>query len=497
MMHFSYEDAMLLTRVMAAALLFTGMTEPLRAEVADPYEAPRVMIRDAIDGKDVQSIAVAVFRDGHIDWEEGFGLADREKGIQATPHTSYSVASISKPFTATGLMTLVARGKVDLDRPANAYLGAAKLRAWIGDVRDATVRQVAVHRAGLPTHAQFFYQGSPEHKPAPDETIRRYGHIMSRPGERFLYSNLGYGLLGDIISRRSGIGFAAYMNRAVFAPLDLKETAMGVPDRPGLAIAARYALSGERLPDYDTSHAGASEVYSSAHDLIRFAAFHLKMHLPEQKPILSDAMIDRMHASAAERETEIGYGIGFGVSDRNGVRAVWHNGGMPGVATDLKMFPDQGIAIVVLSNTWSNSAVDRISDGIAVAIVSGWKSNPEPSTGHAAFVPLPALVGRWIGRVAGVDEADLPMTLTISGDGRVDAVFGGRAPVALTKAAYADGRLSGGLDGPLEIGKARQALLDAKLEGERLYGALVVADELQSPMPSGIISYWLDLSRAP
>ncbi len=79
-------------------------------------------------------------KDGVIIWEEGFGWADRENRIPADEHTMYSLASISKPITTTGLMILMERGELDLDTPINDYLGDAKLKAWVGDPNDATVR---------------------------------------------------------------------------------------------------------------------------------------------------------------------------------------------------------------------------------------------------------------------------------------------------------------------------------------------------------------------
>src|SRR5690606_3806571 len=108
---------------------------------------------------------IAVFRNGNIDWEEAFGWADREQRVAATPRTAYSLASISKSITATGLMTLVATGKVDLGRSINDYLGNATVRAWIGSAEEATVARVADHTAGLPFHAQFFYETSGFERP--------------------------------------------------------------------------------------------------------------------------------------------------------------------------------------------------------------------------------------------------------------------------------------------------------------------------------------------
>src|SRR5947209_16594754 len=100
----------------------------------------------------IPSLAIAVAQGNSVLWEEGFGWADRERRVAATPHTLYSLASISKPITATALMILKERGLLNLDHPINDYLGDSKLRAWVGNVEEATIRRVANHTSGLPFH---------------------------------------------------------------------------------------------------------------------------------------------------------------------------------------------------------------------------------------------------------------------------------------------------------------------------------------------------------
>src|SRR5688500_13954724 len=141
------------------------------------------LIRSRLVEKSLPSLAVAVARDGEILWEEAFGWADRENRVPATRHTLYSLASISKPITATGIMLLKAAGKLDLDAAVNDYLGEAKLAARVGDAGDATVRRVANHSAGLPLHWHFFPEDEPRRRPEMDETIRRYGNLVTAPGE--------------------------------------------------------------------------------------------------------------------------------------------------------------------------------------------------------------------------------------------------------------------------------------------------------------------------
>ena len=138
-----------LLAVASLGLVFLGATDA-KAQAAPDFSSVRDEIRRALVAWDQPSMAVAVARGGEVVWEEGFGWADRERRVPATEHTMYSLASISKPITATGLMILVERGFVDLDAPANDYLGPAKIDGRVWDATRATVRRVASHTAGLP-----------------------------------------------------------------------------------------------------------------------------------------------------------------------------------------------------------------------------------------------------------------------------------------------------------------------------------------------------------
>src|SRR5690242_9314029 len=159
-----------------AIILATIAGIPLRAQqvtVAPPPELDslRPVIRAMMEKAHAPSIAVAVAQHGKILWEEGFGLADIGHRVPATPNTLYSMASISKPITATGLMTLVQRGTIVLDHPANDYLGRGKITGFAGDAREATVERVMSHTAGLPLHYRFFYEGGDEARPSMDDAI--------------------------------------------------------------------------------------------------------------------------------------------------------------------------------------------------------------------------------------------------------------------------------------------------------------------------------------
>jgi len=435
----------------AAVLLLVPEAAAL---AGDRFDGIRKSIEVKLAERHVPSIAVAVAQGDKILWEEGFGLANRERRIAATADTMYSLASISKSLTATALMTLVQAGKVDLDRPVNDYLGAAKLTARIGDARDATVRRIASHTAGLPEYYQFFYYNEPWRRPAFDETIRRYGNLVYPPGEGFEYSNLGYGVLSYVVSRVSGQSFPDYLQQAVFRPLGMtRTTAAPDPSQPD-GYAIRYDADEKPIAFYDTDHDGASAVYASAHDLVRFGQFNLKVHLPDQAAILRDSSIDEMHRPTVDEGDGSRYGMGWETSVISGYEIVAHDGGMPGVRTELRLIPSAGLVVVALSNA-DDRIAPIVADEIMEAVLPNYKAPVKPPRPpRPPFSPPPGLVGVWKGKIS-TYGGDLPLTLRVLPSGEIQVELAGEFTTLLNSAHISsDGYLAGAAFGSLKIDDA-------------------------------------------
>lgn len=470
--------------------------------VADEFDEVRDKIKTILLEENVPSLAVAVAQDGNVIWEEGFGWADRENQVKATEHTMYSLASISKPITATGLMVLVERGEVDLDRRANAFLGDAKLTSPIGPTREATVRRLANHTSGLPLHYQFFYEDEPYWRPAMDESIRRYGVLVRPPGERFQYANFGYGVLDHIISLKSGLSYKEFMRKEVFLPLGMNHTSIDIA--PGLEkhAAVRYASDQTPLPFYGFDHPGASAVFASAHDLMGFGMFHLKQKSDEQRAIISDNSIDEMQKPTADAGNGRDYGVGwFIAADEHGYKTVSHTGGMGGVRTRLCLVPEEGIVVTVLCNT-SSSAPLRITREILATMLPKYgedlRKEPEhkPTAAGRGFGP-PELVGYWEGRVK-TYEGDRRLEMWAKPDGDVHVQFEGQLRMLLNNSRLANGRLTGEFLGDIGTDDASrrpyQLHLDANLRGETINGSIATIS-LKARKSGNALSYFVELQR--
>ncbi|HUP46553.1 MAG TPA: serine hydrolase domain-containing protein, partial [Thermoanaerobaculia bacterium] len=299
-----------------------SITLALFALALDAHAAPFAHLRRQIvaevEQRNVPAFAVAVVQGNRIIWEEGFG-----DGV--TARTPFALASVSKPITATALMVLAERGKIDLDQPIDHYLGGVRVVGRDGDPAQATVRRVASHTAGLPPHHRFFTAGTPDF----EQTAARYAMVVRPPGTAYQYSNLGYRLIERALETVTGEPLGDVLRREVFAPLGMDDASFPAD------------------PPYRSDHPGGSDIYASAHDLARFAAFHLGALMPGQQEILSRRARDLMHRPHTPRgdDEPHDYGIGWIIEEN----VIGHTGGMPGVRAAIYLMPARKVAVITLA----------------------------------------------------------------------------------------------------------------------------------------------------
>lgn len=411
--------AVQLAGALALGAASLGGQQPARAPVFDgaTRDALRAEIQRVVASARIASLTVGIARDGAVLWTEGFGYADVARRRRATPSTPYAVASISKPMTATAVMRLAEQGRIELDRPIDDYLGGMRLTSRGGDRAAATVRRVLSHTSGLPLHYRFYYLDRPE-RPDVAQTVARYGTIVFPPGHVYSYSNLGYGLLGDAAARAAGTTYEAYLRDNVFRPLRMRHASVGTGE--GMPKAAvRYDGKGRVITPYDFDHRGASAIFASARDLLRFGMFHLDGGASlgarrNRRAPIADSTIRLMQRVATPGDTTAGYGLGWIVDRERGARRVRHTGSMPGVSAVLAMYPDTRVVVVVLSNQYS-PVPRQVAARLAAAVVpershDSLSVQPPPPMAPAAFATAAAVRGEWRGTVI-THEGTMPFAL--------------------------------------------------------------------------------------
>ena len=449
------------------------------APVPPEFSDVRSFIRQSVADERAPSVSVAVVRDDQLVWAEGFGFAGMETRRPATADSIYLLASVSKPITATGLMVLVERGQIDLDKPANDYLPGPKLRANRGSASDITVRRLANHTSGMQVHYNFYFDQVPPL--SHDEVIRRYGIAHTLPGSRVEYCNLAFGILDYITELASGKPWGEFMEKSVYDPIGMTHTSDRV--RPGLepfaTVQYQSDIAGKfiRVPPYRFDHNGASAIWSSANDLSRFLRLHLNGGIMDGRQLLKEETARSMlkvTATTNPQQPDAGFGVSWALGSALGHRYFEHTGGMPGVATWVRGFPDDKTGFVVLLNASGGDLMTKISERLTRAMFPDGREEPKKAaTKETIERKADLFVGEWKGVLMHY-EGDIPIVLSVSQKGIASAKLGKREPVNLRDVTFANRTMKGQMRGTLKSqeGYHGPVSLEFSLEraGEELLG---------------------------
>ena len=297
--------------------------------------------------------AVLVARSGHVLLDAGYGLADRATRTRNGPATIFQVGSVTKQFTAMAIAILAQQGKLRLNGQACDYLPGCP-RSW----RPITIVELLTHTSGITNWSAWHLTG-----PLPAELTDPVAAIVThaeseplafRPGTQAAYSNPGYVVLGDIIEHVSGMSYAAFLHRHIFAPLGMADTGVyqGPPSGSGHALG--YLANGSVAPTYltaDSSSAGA--IYSTTGDLYRWDQALITGTPQLVAPSLLRQILT-VHARCPYRSCPLpadgGYGYGWFVGGTGRARLVNHSGSVLGFWAYNGFYPARDIVVVVLGN---------------------------------------------------------------------------------------------------------------------------------------------------
>ncbi|WP_263383111.1 serine hydrolase domain-containing protein [Granulicella arctica] len=420
---------------LAAAKLRADVTVFPGAASKVDFEPVRRRILQTVAGGDATGVAVAVVQDGRIVWEEGFGWADQKAGVKATQHTPFTLASITKPFTATTLMTLVAEGRLSLDEPANRYLRGCKLVGTSRTEQAVKVRQLGAHVSGLPGMYESYEVNEAGLVLSPEALLRAYGRLAYPPAAGYEYSNIGFAALHAVASGLTETEFGLLMHRRVLAPLGLNDSFFGSDTVRVQSGAMRYDSHGRLIPYYTTSTPASGELYASAHDLALFALLNMHRGAKGQSAVLSAQSIEELQKPVFTGPSGVATTFGWFRSETaSGVPFFFKTGGDPGVANRMCFVPSKGLACVVVTNR-SNTAelAYSVCDEVLAKYLPDWR-RPEEDCGLPAksFVATPEWKGRWRGLLEG-GGAKMPIELDIESDDAASLAIGGDRAEAITR----------------------------------------------------------------
>jgi CubicO group peptidase (beta-lactamase class C family) len=491
----------------AAAIVVSTTATSVSAAGATPsrLSALTSYIESVLAEAKEPGLAVAVSNHGHIVWERGFGWADPERRVRANAHTMFGLASVTKSITGTELMLLSRRGEISLDQPVNRYLGDVALKSPQWNVNEATVRRVATHTAGLTSFDAICYDDEPDCDRSLKDAIQRHGIVFWKPGTRFDYSNLGFGVLSYAIGKATGMPFESAVQNDVLRPLGMRECALDRTSR----VAPHYA-DGKRAPGQQVLAQGASGLACSADSLVRLGMFMLKDRSVASHRIDS-AVADQLVADPVSADDPVlRYSMGWWINPRqHGYRMIYASGGTLDSGALLYVFPAADVAITILGNG-GNPHLSDIADRIAALMLPRYGENlakaaaaanqPAASAGTPAADPrLAAIAGRWVGSID-TWKGSRPVEFRIEPNGSTRASING-TPFAQERNArvYRDGFVLGahGDVGTPESARRRPYRIGFEVYADGHGGFRGAATTWQDPgaRNGGVFSYPVRLKR--
>ncbi|MCX2185324.1 beta-lactamase family protein [Streptomyces sp. SKN60] len=303
----------------------------------------------------VPGVSVGVLLDGR-EICASHGVTSLGNPAPVDEKTLFHLASVSKTFTATALMRLVAEGKVDLDAPVRRYVPELRL----ADERAAariTVLNLLNHTAGLDWN--LIDDGEGDRSLAGLVAKLPRLPLIAEPGARASYSQAGYNLAGRIVEKVTGLPFEQAMASLVLEPVGLADTVYGLPE----VMVRKFAVGHNRADDgtlhparpWGAFREGArgdnpgGGLASSVSDLLRWARFQLG----DGEGVLPAAELHRMRDRTVELRASTlgdGFGICWFLRDLDGLRAIGHGGSGNGQFSELLIVPERGFAVVSLAN---------------------------------------------------------------------------------------------------------------------------------------------------
>ncbi len=303
-----------------------------------------------------------VIKDGKVLFRKAFGLANLEDRSPSTTRTNYRLASLTKQFTAMGIMILTERKKLSLTNRLTDFFPDFPIYG-----KQISVRHLLNHTSGLIAYEDLIPAGTTVPLKDRDvlQLLKRLDHTFFPPGTRFRYSNSGYALLALIVESVSDVSFAEFLQRNIFAPLGMTGT---VAFERGISTirnrAYGYTQRGKQFERTDqsltSSVLGDGGIYSSVEDLYKW-----DQSLYTSRLVSSRTLKEIFAPGVSTDEAGTDYGYGWFISRRHGWKTVWHYGETIGFSTAIERIPHQKLSVIVLvdrSNANPTAMARQIAD---------------------------------------------------------------------------------------------------------------------------------------
>lgn len=321
------------------------------------YEFESQLKKDIEDDNINGSISASIVKGDKIIWSKAFGISDVDNNSVADTNTIYRAGSISKSFTAFLMMQLLQEGIIGLNEPIEKYLPEINDLNGYSDSTKITFQQLASHTSGLIREPYLENAASGPIEEWETKILLSIPKttFQSKPGERYSYSNIGFGILGLALSRAANKSFIELVENKIFNPLNMNNSFFIVPNE-NLANLAK-GIDGGPLGNIDKEtpekeHVGRGykvpngAIYSTPNDLAKFMISNMGY-----KKILNDENLKLMqNTRTPEGAWQQNYGLGFSLYQDSIITTVGHGGSVSGYTANFIFEKDSQYGVIVMRN---------------------------------------------------------------------------------------------------------------------------------------------------
>lgn len=330
---------------------------------ASPAQADAVddLVQGEMRRQPIPGLALEIIQNGQPVKTCAYGLANLEWQSPATPDTVFEIGSITKQFTAAGILLLAQEGKLSVDDKISRYLQDTP-QTWT----NITLRHLLTHTSGIKNYTAL--EGFElTRRLTQSQFIRKMGGypLDFPPGDKWSYCNSGFNLLGYIIENVSGQGYWPFMHQRIFGLLAMSSTTNRNPRTviPRRASGYETNRAGQLINrDYDlTDVFSAGEIVSTVGDLAKWNAA-----LDAQKllaPATEQLMWTPVRLNGGQTHP---YGFGWFLDPLQGHQNIGHSGSTSGFSASIQRFPKDGLAVIVLTNSDEMGVATKLAKAIAL-----------------------------------------------------------------------------------------------------------------------------------
>lgn len=331
------------------------------------------MFKDHAERNFFPGFVWGVVVDGKLLYSGSAGYTDVTKKITANSSSGFRIASMSKSFTTLAIVKLRDEGKINLDDPASKYIPEMKkIKYLTSDAGAITVRHLMNHAAGFPEDNPWGDRQLADTDKELLDLISNDVAFSNVPGLTYEYSNLGFALLGRIITNVSGKPYQQYINETIFKPLGMSNTYWEYKKVPAERLAHGYRWQNGNWQEEallsDGSYGAMGGLITTIEDFAKYMELHMSAWPPgsgSESPVLKRSSLREMQTTGifsgmntrfrypngrtCAVTSTYAYGLGL-TRDCEGKTWIGHSGGLPGFGSNWRFYPDYGIGVVCFAN---------------------------------------------------------------------------------------------------------------------------------------------------